>query len=174
MKWPTGLVAHIERPATDADIAAFVGSVFAPLSNEEISNLLVEHKAIVGDGGLGPPFDPRTWVFPQFPLPDSYLSFLRYSNGGYFAGVNRDFDPLFNTQEVRDYMLCNGIPHWMPSSCPIGFDGGGTFYLLDMRQKSDNGDYPVLFAHAGNLGYDEAITLAHSFEELIASQLGKV
>ena len=173
MQWPPSLAAHTEPPATDADIAAFVGSVFVPLSDNEIRDLHVEHKAAVGDGCFDPPFDPATWQLPIRPLPDSYLSFLRYSNGGYFAGTNRDFDPLFNTREVRDYMLGYSIPHWMPSSCPIGFDGGGTFYLLDMRRESDIGDYPVLFAHAGNLGYDEAIILANSFAELIANQLGK-
>ncbi len=173
MQWPTDLVAHTEPPATDADIAAFVGSVFAPLSDREIRDLHAEHKAAVGDGFFDPPFDPTPWQLPKYPLPNSYLSFLRYSNGGYFAGANRNFDPLFSTSEVRDYMLGYSIPHWMPCSCPIGFDGGGTFYLLDMRRKSTVGDYPVLFAHAGSLGYDDAVTLASSFAELIAKRLGE-
>ncbi len=173
MQWPQGLAAQPESPATDADIAAFVKSVFAPLSDDEIKYLNAEHKAAVGDGCFDPPFDPSVWQLPQRPLPDSYLAFLRFANGGFFAGQNRDLDPLFNTDEVRDYMLGYSVPHWMPVSCPIGFDGGGTFYLLDMRHDTTANDYPVLFAHAGNLGYDEAVTLAESFAELIQTQLGQ-
>ena len=173
MKWPQGLAAQPEPPASDADIAGFVHSVFAPLSANEIKELLAEHTAAVGDGCFDPPFDPTVWQLPKRPLPESYLAFLRYSNGGFFAGQNRDLDPLFTTQEVRDYMLGYSIPHWMPLSCPIGFDGGGTFYLLDMRFDSQVNDYPVLFAHAGNLGYDDAVTLANSFAELLDTQLGR-
>ena len=173
MQWPRNLAAQRESPATDADIAAFVESVFAPLSNDEIKDLRAEHNAAVGDGCFDPPFDPSRWQLPHRPLPDSYLAFLRYSNGGFFAGQKRDLDPLFNAREVRDYMLGYSIPHWMPMSCPIGFDGDGTFYLLDMRCDSTIDDYPVLFAHAGNLGYDDAVTLANSFAELIDTQLGK-
>jgi hypothetical protein len=173
MKWPQGLAAQPEPPASDADIAGFVQSVFAPLSVNEIKELHAEHKAAVGDGCFDPPFDPAVWQLPKRPLPESYLAFLRYSNGGFFAGQNRDLDPLFNTREVRDYMLGYSIPHWMPMSCPIGFDGGGTFYLLDMRFDSQFNDYPVLFAHACNLGYDDAVVLADSFAELIDTLLGK-
>jgi hypothetical protein len=173
MQWPQHLAAQPESSATDADIEAFVASVFAPLSDDEIIDLRAEHKAAVGDGCFDPPFEPSAWHLPHRALPDSYLAFLRYSNGGFFAGQNRDLDPLFNIREIRDYMLRYSIPHWMPMSCPIGFDGGGTFYLLDMRYDSINDDYPVLFAHAGNLGYDDAVTLANSFTELIDTQLGQ-
>ncbi len=172
MHWPQGFDGKPESPATDSDITALVESVFAPLSAHEIKELHNEHKAAVGDGCFDPPFDPAGWELPRRPLPASYLAFLRYSNGGFFPGAKRDLDPLFNTHEIRDYMLGYSIPHWMPLSCPIGFDGGGTFYLLDMRRSSKNNDYPVLFAHASNLGYDDAVTLADSFAELIETQLG--
>ena len=173
MMWPQDLHSQPESPASDADIAAFVETIFAPLTSCEIKELISDHKQIVGDGHFDPPFDPVAWLLPNRKLPDSYLNFLRYSNGGFFAGANRDFDPLFSTHEVRDYMLGYGIPHWMPLSCPIGFNGGGTFYLLDMRDDSRTNDYPVLFTHAGNLGYDDAVILANSFAELLEAQLGE-
>lgn len=172
MQWPTTLAAQPGPPATDADIAKFVESVFEPISDEEIKALHAEHEAVVGDSCCDPAFDPGSWQLPQRKLPDSYLAFLRYSNGGFFAGQNRNFDPLFNVNEIRDYMLAYCIPHWMPLSCPIGFDGGGTFYLLDMREDAPANDYPVLFAHAGNLGYNQAITLTETFADLIETQLG--
>lgn len=173
MKWPKDLAAQPEPPASDADIVEFAQSVFAPLSANDIRELHAEHKTAVGDDVFDPPFDPASWQLPKRPLPESYLTFLRYSNGGFFAGQNRDLDPLFNTREVRDYMLGYSVPHWMPMSCPIGFDGGGTFYLLDMRLEPQINDYPVLFAHASNLGYDDAVTLANSFAELVNTQLGQ-
>lgn len=168
MKWPEGLTAYPESPATEAEIAALVESVSAPLTELEIAELQAVRRAIAGDVG----FDPASWPLPGRPLPDSYLAFLRYSNGGFFSGLHRNFDSLFKTDEVREYMLGYDIPRWMPLSCPFGFDGGGTFYLFDMREEPVNGDYPVLFAHAGNLDYEDAITLAGSFAELIATQLG--
>ena len=173
MAWPHELDSHPEAPASDFDIAAFVESVFAPLTAEEIDDLTQEHRKMVGDGHFDPPFEPAAWQLPKFKLPDSYVNFLRFSNGGFFAGAHREFDPMFTTREVREYMLAYSIPHWMPLSCPIGFDGGGTFYLFDMRNESATNDYPILFAHAGNLGYDEAVPLATTFAELIKTQLGK-
>jgi hypothetical protein len=60
----------------------------------------------------------------------------------------------------------------MPEACPIGMDGGGGFYLLDMRLTLPDGDYPVLWAHAGNLGFEEAMPLAQSFNEFMETALG--
>ena len=173
MAWPSELEFQPEAPAADNDIAVFVESVFAPLTDSEIEDLVHEHKKIVGDGNFDPPFDPSLWQLPNHKLPDSYLEFLRFSNGGFFGGENRDLDPLFTTHQVREYMLAYSIPHWMPKSCPIGFDGGGTFYLLDMRKSSKINDYPVLLAHAGNLGYDNAMRIADSFAELLETKLGE-
>ncbi len=173
MNWPQELDSQPELPASHDDIASFVESVFAPLTAVEIGDLTREHKKAVGDGHFAPSFDPASWQLPKYKLPESYLNFLRFSNGGFFAGQNRDLDPLFTMPEVRDYMLAYSIPHWMPQSCPIGFDGGGTFFLLDMRDRSPTNDYPILFAHAGNLGYDDAMTLTDSFAELVRTRLGE-
>jgi len=174
MKWPQGLVSRPERPASDAELDALAGSVFAPLSTIEIEEQITAHKTASEGNCIELTFEPSSWQLPKRHLPASYLAFLRYSNGGFFEGAHRNFDPLFSTNELREYMLAYGIPSWMPLSLPIGFDGGGSFYLLDMRNESINNDYPVLFVHADNLGYDEAITLARSFSEFIETRLGPV
>lgn len=57
-------------------------------------------------------------------------------------------------------------------SFPIAFDGGGTFFLFDMRLPPVKNDYPVLLAHAGALSYDDAELIADSFTQLVESQLG--
>lgn len=173
MTWPQEFDSQPESPATDDDIAQFVESVFAPLTVDEIEELTQQHVRAVGGGHFEPPFNPAGWRLPERQLPESYLNFLRFSNGGYFAGAKRDFDPLFSTHEVREYMLAYSIPHWMPRTCPIGFDGGGTFYLFDMRNESPINEYPVLFAHAGNLCFDDAVKLADTFAQLLQTRLGE-
>ena len=172
MKWYDNLRCETLPPASDDEIARFVASVFASLSDADVRELHEEHRRIVGDGYFDPPFDPARWHLPENPLPKSYLDFLRFSNGGYFEGTHRDFDPLFPTDEVRVYMLGYSIPNWMPGVCPIGFDGGGTFYLLDMRGPPIDEAYPVLFAHAGALFFDDAIKIVDSFEDLVNSAIG--
>ena len=173
MIWPEHLKCQVESPASDDDITKLLASVFAPLTYKEIDSLISEHEKAVGEGSFDPPFDPSAWKLPKPHLPESYLNFLRFSNGGYFAGTSRDLDPLFAANQVREYMLAYSIPRWMPLSCPIGFDGGGTFYLLDMRDTSSAGEYPILFSHAGNLGYEDAVVLADSFASLVATNLGQ-
>lgn len=173
MKWNESFQSETEPPASSEEILEFTKTVFAPLTRDEVRELEVEHKRSVGGGHWDPPFDPSTWVLPSHPLPESYLSFLRYSNGGFFAGENRDFDPLFSTREVRDYLLGYSIPHWMSGVCPIGFDGGGTFYLLDMREPPVEDDYPVLFAGSGALSFDDAEVVGASFAILVESALGQ-
>lgn len=70
-------------------------------------------------------------------------------------------------------MLGYSIPHWMPEACPIGFDGGGGFYLFDGRRETPSNDYPVVWAHAGSLDWDAAVPLASSFREFIDTALGR-
>ncbi len=172
MKWDDALRSVPVSGASDAEIRSFVESVFAPLTESEIRELIDEHQKVVGEGRFDPPFSPHQWILPKCPLPTEYLDFLQWSNGGYFEGTDRDLDPLFSTKEVRDYMLGYSVPHWMPEACPIGFDGGGGFYLLDMRLGSTCSHYPVIWAHAGNLGFEDSKPLAASFAQFIASRLG--
>jgi len=49
---------------------------------------------------------------------------------------------------------------YMPGAMPLGFDGGGGFFCLDLREvaagrASDDGSAPVVWSHAGNLGWDD-------------------
>lgn len=109
------------------------------------------------------PFDPRLWRLPQRPFPPSYVSLLQWSDGGEFAREERGLFPLFACDDLRGYMLQYHVPEYMPGALPFGMNGGGEFYLLDMRHPADDDqEYPVLQASAGNLCYVDAEVLGSS------------
>ena len=172
MKWPENLQSTPSHGASETAINDFTSTLFARLDDSTINRLNTEHRDALGDGDFDPTFDAENWILPATKLPDSYLNFLRSSNGGFFAGHHRDFDPLFPLSDVRDYMLAYSIPQWMPLACPIGMDGGATFYLFDMRHPPIADDYPILMAHSSNLGYEDSLRVADSFLELIGTGLG--
>jgi hypothetical protein len=47
------------------------------------------------------------------------------------------------------------LPQYMPGALPIGFNGGGTLYLLDLREPAIDGEYPLVCAHAGYLAWSQ-------------------
>ncbi len=51
-------------------------------------------------------------------------------------------------------LLAYELPEYMPGAMPIAFDGQGTFFLFDMRQPAVGGEYPIVRAHAGYLGWE--------------------
>ena len=108
--------------------------------------------------------DPSVWVIPSGPLPPSYLDFLRWSNGGEFRTGARWFQ-FFGTPLVRHMMLAYHLPEYMPGALPFAFNGGGIFYLFDMRKAAVKGEYPVVCASAGALRWkrDQCKLVAKSF-----------
>jgi hypothetical protein len=80
--------AHPKPGASEVEIAAFLAELGRPLSPQEITD--------VNRWNTNPfppsdpmyaewrPFDAGAWQMPDRPVPESYLSFLRYSNGGHF------------------------------------------------------------------------------------------
>jgi hypothetical protein len=159
--------------ASQEDIDMFVSSVLAPLTENEI----VEINA--GQRNPFPPshslynsyrpFDPRQWILPTLPLPFSYLNFLAWSNGPECVNGERSFGFL-STHEVRDYLLAYHIPEYMPLALPFALNGGGVFYLFDMRQKTEDGEYPIVVSHAGNLDWEDARFIAVSLVEACCGQ----
>lgn len=111
------------------------------------------------------PLNPERWTWPSDrALPDSYLSFLRFSNGGYFETGERVFQ-MFGTK-VRDMMLAYRFPEFAPLAVPFALNGGGVFYFFDMRAPPNaRGEYPVLCAPSGALRVDDVPRVAGSFVE---------
>ncbi|AMV24962.1 hypothetical protein VT84_11225 [Gemmata sp. SH-PL17] len=164
--------SHPEAGASDEIIAQFVASVLEPLSGEEIAVINRRQQNPFPKSDLlhatFRPFDPTHWVLPNPLLPASYLAFLRWSNGGAFRTGGREFGffpALGSGCGVRAMMLGYELPEYMPGALPIAFNGGGTFYLLDMRKPARNGEYPIVCSHSGNLGWDadECVPIADSF-----------
>jgi hypothetical protein len=170
IRWPAVFATAHPRPGvSEQDLAAALADLRRPLSEEEADQ--------IGRSQTNPfprgdslhaswrPFDPHRWRLPDRPLPPSYLSFLRWSDGGAFFNGDRRFDPFLPCGELREYLLGNHIPQYMPGALPFAFDGGGRFYLFDMRNEPVRGEYPVLYVGAGNLGYEDAVLVAASFIE---------
>jgi hypothetical protein len=143
--------------ASSATLDRFVSEVGRPITAPEIRE--------VNQGQQNPfpptdtlhaayrPFDPSAWVIPNGPLPPSYLSFLRWSDGGQFGTGERWFQ-FFDTRRMRSMMLAHSLPQYMPGALPFALNGGGVFYLFDMRKPPAGGEYPIVGAHAGYLSWD--------------------
>jgi hypothetical protein len=159
--------SHPEPGADEGEVLALADSISRPLSEEEIASINgAQVNPFRPSNPLARfyrPYDCREWELPARPLPPAYLDFLRWSNGGSFFNEDRAFDPMFSASKVREYLLGYEMPHYMPGVVPFAFDGGGTFYLFDMRQEAIDGEYPILFKHAGNLGYGDAVLVGDSF-----------
>jgi len=158
--------------ATEGDLAALADDVARPLSAAETAEVNATQRNPLPpsspDHASYQPFDPAAWELPTRPLPTSYLELLRWSNGGSFACGERQLEPLFSCGEVREMLLAYQIPEYMPGCVPIAFDGGSTFFLLDMREPASGGEYPVLFTGAGVLDVESAVLLGTSLEAALS------
>ncbi len=173
MDWAPVFDEAFPRPAApDAVIARFIATIARPMSGAEI------RRANAGQQNPFPasdplhtawrPIDVSAWVIPDRPLPASYLSFLRWANGGEFRTGERwfQFFPARGAGHgVRAMMLAYQIPQYMPGAVPVALNGGGTFYLLDLRRPPVEGEYPVVGARAGSLSWEPAacVAVADSF-----------
>ncbi len=155
--WTTVFEEANPRPgASEAEIAQ-LAAVGAPLSAAELDRInRTQSNPYPRSDPLHArwrPFDPSAWRMPDRPLPPSFLSFLRWSNGGHFSNGERHFQ-MFGTG-LRSMLLSYQVPEYMPGVLPFAFNGGGVFYLFDMREPaSKDGEYPILCASAGCLDFD--------------------
>lgn len=101
---------------------------------------------------------------------------LRWSNGGWCRNGEREFG-FFPTDHptgsVREMLLAYCLPEVMPSALPFAFNGGGVFYLFDMRKEAKNDEFPIVCSHVGSIGWDldDYVVVADSF---LAACQGKV
>lgn len=157
---------QIAKGASETEVIAFAKDFALPLSEKEIAEVradLLKSKMDVER------YDPSKWIIPSKPLPESFLKFLMWNNGGWCRTGKREFGFL-GTSDLRGYTLAYLFPEWMPSAIPFALNGGGVFYVFDMREEPQNGEYPILIANAGNLGYEDAKVVAQSFIEVCSGR----
>ena len=100
-------------------------------------------------------------------LPTSYVELLVISHGGGIAVGDREI-AFFERESLRNNLIDYQFPVYMPAALPFGLNGGGVFYVFDMRDAAENGEFPILAASSGNLCYDDAPVIARSIQELLA------
>ncbi|MEU0558103.1 SMI1/KNR4 family protein [Dactylosporangium sp. NPDC006015] len=129
-------------------------------TEQEIADVAAQQHNLLPPGGPAPashrPIDASRWQLPERPLPPRYLALLAWSGGGDFGNGERCLQlfPIDGPSGVRAMTLAYHLPEYMPGALPFAFNGGGVFYLFDMREPANaDGEYPVVAAHAGNLGW---------------------
>ena len=137
---------------------------YIPLVDRLIADALSPEEKLEID--LRSTSDTNRWVLPARPLPNSYLSFLAWSNGGWFAKGEREL-AMLGGEELREYLTTYELPAAMQGAIAIATDGIGGLYLIDMRLEPDaNGEYPILHVLADRFTYDDAEIVAATFPEL--------
>lgn len=157
MNWKSifGVEYEREEPANESQLNTFIDSWNKELSTQEIDEIR-KYATSLNVGVL---------KFPIKHLPNSYLDFLRFSNGGYFQNGDRYFQ-FFNTNDFREMNLAYAFPLWMPNAVSFAMDGAGNHYIFDMREKAVNGEFPILVSHSSVLDFEDAIVIGSSFLEV--------
>ena len=153
--------AHPAIGAAPSDLDRLLRALAAPMSAAEVAAIKADHPL----HATYRRFDPANWRIPDRQLPASYRDFLLWSNGGSFSNGSRWFDPFLSAEALREYLLAYHVPQYMPGALPFAMDGGGGFYLFDLRADPVDGEYPIFFIHAGNLGWDDATPVAPTFPD---------
>ena len=159
-----------EPGADEDDLATLAYRLGRPLTGEETQTIRQIQRANpypVEDPRHASyrPTDPATWPMPAGDLPASYLDFLRWSNGGDFR-TGQCWFHFYPTRELRPLSLGYAVPQYLPGALLFGSDGGDLFYLFDLRQPPEQGEYPIRVARSGYLGYEKTAVIATSFLQL--------
>jgi hypothetical protein len=98
------------------------------------------------------PTDASSWVFPRGPFPPSYLSLVRWANGGPFlAGVDRILQ-IIPVDGIRQKMIELHSPKRMALAVPFAWNDVYDIYCFDMRQPL-RVEYPILVTRGNAMDY---------------------
>lgn len=105
-----------------------------------------------------------------FALPEEYLSFLRYSNGGEGRMVIEPwYFQLCSAEEVIAYNQDYNVPTYLPGWFAIGSDGNGFILAIRKRRESSCPVFTVPFIITAEC---DAVEIAYDFE-MFAMALGR-
>ena len=106
----------------------------------------------------------------DFDLPDEYLAFLQYSNGGEgFLRIEPWYFQLCPAEEVVEYNKGYNVEEFLPGWFAIGSNGGGEMLAI---RKSDGSPCPVYMVPFIPMAESDAVQIAHDFE-MFAMALGR-
>ncbi|MCL2467973.1 MAG: hypothetical protein FWF02_09625 [Micrococcales bacterium] len=76
--------------------------------------------------------------------------------------------------DMADYYRSYEFATYMPGAWPLALDGGGGFFCLDLRglvsgEHVNDGRYPIVWSHAGNLGWGDYLRATHEGEVCLIS-----
>jgi hypothetical protein len=97
-------------------------------------------------------------------LPQSYLAQLASSNGGEGSlGVEPGWISLWPAETVIAMNSRYSITDFLPGFFGFGSNGGGELFAFDARGAEP---YPIVMVPFITMDPDDAVAIAHSFEEL--------
>jgi hypothetical protein len=106
----------------------------------------------------------------DFKLPEEYLFFLRYSNGGEgFLCIEPWYFQLWSAEEDIEYNRGYNVEEFLPGWFAIGSSGGGEMLAI---RKRDGSPCPVYMVPFIPMEESDAIQIAHDFE-MFAMALGR-
>jgi hypothetical protein len=106
----------------------------------------------------------------DFALPDEYLSFLRYSNGGEgILCIAPWYFQLCSAEEVIGYNQGYNVEEFLPGWFAIGSNGGGQ--ILAIRNR-DGSPCPVYMVPFIPMAESDGVQIAHDFV-MFAMALGR-
>jgi hypothetical protein len=106
----------------------------------------------------------------EFALPEEYLSFLRYSNGGEgLLCIEPGYFRLCSAEEVPGYNQGYNVEEFLPGWFAIGSNGAGEMLMI---RKRDGSPCPVYMVPFIPMAASEVIQIAHDFE-MFAMALGR-
>jgi len=157
--WTT-IFAEVNRKEDGLDpqaLAAALAGIQRPFERDEIEEMLA----------IEPEIDSlqNSLARVEDRWPDSWLSFLSWSNGGDFINGDRAFQDMLSVDQVREYTTCYGVAALLPGAIPFAMDGGGSLYMFDTREAPISGEYPIVFCHSSEIidGWDAVTALENSF-----------
>lgn len=103
--------------------------------NKLIQDAMSEDELIESEEGGTFTTKPSDWVVSLRDLPSSYVDLLCYSDSGGIVNGEREIG-YFGSSELREYLLSYQFPDYMQGCLPFGMNGGGVFYIFDMRESS--------------------------------------
>jgi hypothetical protein len=158
--------ARQEPGASEEQIRGLLGSIARPPGKQELDrarSFFRRNPFPPGDplhDRYVPP-DPGKWVMPFRGLPESYLAFLRWSNGGTFRNGKREIE-FWPCAGPRGMMETYYFPQFAPLVVPFaGSPRHGDWYGFDTGAEPVAGEFPVVYIPHESMG--ERMVLAPTF-----------